>query len=277
MNNIFINEGIIEPLHYFFKKKNKTNLVIICGDNSFPKELNDFNFKNYNIQQIHYFNGFSVNPQFNQFYDALLNIKKIKPDVIIGVGGGTVIDISKMLCFFITFNISKNEIQSILKNSKPKIDLKEKPELILMPTTAGSGAESTSFSVIYINDIKYSFFHKSLKPKNVICDLSLIYNAPNYVLSCSGLDALVQSIESILSIQSNSKSEEYASLALKLIWNSIEPAINKKDSLLLKNMVNGSHLAGQAINISKTTGNHALSYKITSLYGIPHGHCVAIL
>jgi len=146
-----------------------------------------------------------------------------------------------------------------------------------MPTTAGSGAEATNFSVIYIKGIKYSFYHPKLLAKNIICDVTLVKNAPDYIFSCSCIDALVQLIEPIWALKDSPKSNKYSFLSLNYLWHNIENAILKRDPIAIANIVKGSYYAGRTINLSKTTANHALSYKITTLYDIPHGHCLKML
>ena len=146
-----------------------------------------------------------------------------------------------------------------------------------MPTTAGSGAEATGFSVVYFGGDKYSFLHKSLIPDFVIGDVALIKDAPHHILASSAMDALAQAVESYWSVGGTDESRAFAKDAITLTWNSVLEAINARNVRSMADLIRGSNLAGRAINISKTTGNHALSYKITTDHGIPHGHCVGML
>ena len=139
------------------------------------------------------------------------------------------------------------------------------------------GLKLQAFPVVYFGQEKFSFAHSSLLPDYVIADPSLVKNAPNKVLASSVMDAISQSIESIWSRGSTEKSKKLARKALLMLWKSASTAINTRNSQSLSDIVLGSHLAGKAINISKTTANHALSYKITTSHGIPHGHCVGML
>ena len=99
---------------------------------------------------------------------------------------------------------------------------------------------------------------------------------PESITAHSGLDALCQSIESIWSVGANEESLNYATEALDLIWNHLERAVNESTPESRVAMAWGSHLAGQAINITKTTLPHALSYSITTQHEVPHGAAVAL-
>lgn len=90
------------------------------------------------------------------------------------------------------------------------------------------------------------------------------------------LDALCQGIESWWSINSTDESKEYSKIAIETIMNNWEQYIFEDDEQAAEQIMVGSNYAGKAINITQTTAPHAFSYKLTSLYGIPHGHAVAI-
>ncbi len=91
------------------------------------------------------------------------------------------------------------------------------------------------------------------------------------------MDALCQGIESYWSIHSTDESRQLARGAIELAWNWIESAVIDHDPEALEHMAEASHLAGRAINITKTTAPHAVSYPMTSHFGITHGHAVALL
>ena len=92
----------------------------------------------------------------------------------------------------------------------------------------------------------------------------------------SALDALVQTIESYWSTKSTSSSREYSKKALKLIKASLHDLYHNPSNETREKLALGSHYAGKAINIAKTTAAHALSYTLTEKYKIPHGHAVSL-
>ena len=198
--------------------------------------------------------------------------------MVIGVGGGSILDTAKvMICFVGETEIDDGRIAEIIKGASFEVKASTKPKLVLLPTTAGSGAEMTHFSVVYFGSSKFSFANKAMLADLVITNPDLLLNAPNYILASSGMDAIAQSIESFWARGGNTKSRAFALSGLKLMWQSLVPAIINRKRAALEDIIKGSNLAGQAINISKTTANHALSYKITTDFGIPHGHCVGML
>jgi alcohol dehydrogenase class IV len=95
-------------------------------------------------------------------------------------------------------------------------------------------------------------------------------------MAVSGTDALAHSIESIWNVNATKLSLLYATQALKLIWNNLPNAVLHRDKDAMQKIAIGSNLAGRAINLTKTTAPHALSYGFTQLLGLPHGHSVAL-
>ena len=124
--------------------------------------------------------------------------------------------------------------------------------LIAIPTTAGTGSESTQFSVIYINKRKYSIDDPKLLPNFVILDSSFLNGSPTELIATTGMDALTQSIESLWSVNSTEQSRGYATEAIKIIRDTLEEAyISGYDSgdsgeVMLK----AANLSGKAINIT---------------------------
>ena len=101
-------------------------------------------------------------------------------------------------------------------------------------------------------------------------------NSPKYLKACTAFDAYCQAIESYWAVKSTPISRKYARKAIEICRDNIVNYINTNDSIYAGKMAQASNLAGKAINISRTTAAHAMSYSITSKYGIPHGHAVAL-
>lgn len=115
-----------------------------------------------------------------------------------------------------------------------------------------------------------------MKPEYVFLSSAFSRSVNQYLTACSGLDVFCQAVESIWNVNSNAESEEYALEAAKLAWNNLRNAVLHSDDTARENMQEAAYLAGKAINITKTTAPHAVSYAFTSYYGIPHGHAVAL-
>ena len=149
--------------------------------------------------------------------------------------------------------------------------------LIVLPTTAGTGAETTRFSVLYKNEVKYSVEHDAVLPDYAIVYPPFTYNNNRYLTACTGFDALSQAIEAFWNINATEESETYAEKAIRLLWPNLHQLVNNPTDYSLRDKVSeGSYWAGRAINITKTTAPHAFSYPFTSFYGYPHGHAVAL-
>lgn len=198
-----------------------------------------------------------------QLYDK---VKENDFSHIVAVGGGTVMDTAKTLAVAFSNHIEK--IEDILATPSQFKNLKE---LIFVPTTCGSGSEATRFAVVYKEKKKYSVTHESIIAQTAILDANLLKSLPLKVRNSTVLDALSQAIESMWAKDGTEKSREYSKKAIALILKGLE---TDNDTEKLKLFLLGSYFAGKAIDISKTTASHAISYPLTSKFGIPHGIAV---
>jgi len=186
-------------------------------------------------------------------------------DLIIAVGGGTIIDIAKIIS--IAYSNGCEKVEEVLSDRT----LANRLDLIFIPTTAGTGSEATSFAVVYRDKVKISIDHQSLLPAYVVLDPLLLRSLPVPILNSTVLDALAQAIESIWARGGTEESREYAKEAIGLILDHLD----KENTIeRLSGFQVASHLAGKAINISKTTLPHSISYPVTSHFGVPHGIAV---
>jgi alcohol dehydrogenase len=217
-----------------------------------------------------HFSDFDVNPKIEDAERGVALAIEAGIDLIVGVGGGSVMDMAKLIkAFYVAPEKSKELAKGELAMTDPKIPM------VLIPTTAGSGSEATHFAVVYIGLDKYSLASEHLLPDGVILDGSLIASATQYQKACNGLDALAQAIESAWAVGSTKQSRDFSFRAVSLCAKYLQDVLATSASNdALQGMMEASNLAGKAINISKTTAAHAWSYGITSHYGVPHGHAV---
>ena len=226
-------------------------------------------------KEVTHLTCFHTNPRVEDVSQLLNQIdNKESYQAIIAVGGGSVIDTAKLLKAFwinppsLDEYLGSEDIRELRPAALP---------LIAIPSTAGSGSEATRFAVVYKNKKKYSVEHDDLLPNFSVVIPSLLASVPPHIAASSGMDALCQGIESYWSIHSTDKSRKFAAEAITLAWNWIEKAVNERCPDALNHMAKASHLAGCAINITKTTAPHAVSYPMTSYFGITHGHAVGLL
>lgn len=217
------------------------------------------------IAVVHFFD-ITPNPTVENLLQALSFLQKASVDVVIGVGGGSALDMAKLCAVYWDKKIDFTD---------PNLT-REKP-LILIPTTAGSGSETTKFAVIYENGNKVSVDHPALLADEIFLDPKLTVNLPKYVTAYTAADALCQAIESYWARAATPESKNWAINAIKLVLENAKAAIaNPSDLNARLQLLIGASLAGKAINVTRTTAPHALSYYLTQTYGIPHGHAVAL-
>ena len=261
-----------EDIKKFIEDKGFKKIFVLCGKKSFVTSGAEIFFnKLLNKKEIKLFYKNSELPVLEELINIINNIKDFKPDLILAVGGGTIIDYAKIA------NVV--DVRDDLKDLivKYKYPFKNKyTKLAVIPTTAGSGAEVTSNAVIYVDGIKHSFEGDLLIPDNFFLIPEFLLSAPNNIKASSGFDAIAQALESLVSKKSNEQSVEYASKSLKISTRSYISFLKNPDLKNASEMSIASNLAGKAISISKTTAPHAVSYPFTSLFNISHGHAVAL-
>lgn len=266
---VFHGQGCLKKLVEILRKSGARNVLIFHGRASFESSglketLNTVEGINYT-----FCGDLRPNPEIQIVRRCLYKYKLSTPDVVIAIGGGSIIDTAKVVIAFASGSHEKD----ILRN---QFSLNvSRPRFWAVPTTAGSGSEATHFAVLYKNSLKYSIANPDLKPDVVFLDPTLTLSCPTSLVLESGADAVCQAIESWWSKGATSRSRIFALQALALILENIFKVIKDPNNLdIRKAMLEGAHLAGKAINISKTTAGHALGYGLTSSFGVPHGLAV---
>ena len=247
-------------------------IFILCGKKSFITSGAEILFKKILLsKQVKFFYKKSEIPIIDELIEIIKNIRNFKPDLILAIGGGSIIDYAKIAN---VVEARSDLAQLIINYSYPF--KKKYTKLAVIPTTAGSGAEVTSNAVIYVNNIKHSFESELLLPDNFFLIPEFLISAPIKIKSSAGFDAIAQALESLISKKSNNQSIEYATESLKISLNSYLSFLKKPNLKNATEMSIASNLAGKAISISKTTVPHAVSYPFTSIFKISHGHAVSL-
>jgi alcohol dehydrogenase class IV len=218
------------------------------------------------------FADFTANPRLEDIQAGTRQFLAAPCDVIVGIGGGSALDVAKMIGIF-----AGNEhivAERIVRNNAT-IERRGLP-VIAIPTTSGTGAQVTRFSALYVDGLKYSVSHPFVLPAVAIVDPKLTYSMPAALTASTGVDALSQGLESMWAVGSTEESQEYAGESVRLAVRHLSKAVHHPCPDSRRGMALAAHLAGQAIDISKTTAAHALSYTFTSDYGVPHGQAVGL-
>ena len=206
------------------------------------------------------FSDFVSNPTYENVMAGVKAFSGCKS--IVSIGGGSAIDVAKAIKYYVSLDKNGEYCYRNIPH-------------VAVPTTAGTGSESTRYAVIYKDGVKLSLTHDALFPNAAILNEGFIKTLPIYQKKCTLFDALGHSIESIWSINATKQSICYAREAIDIIKKYYKGYLNGDESTI-KSIQKAANLAGKAINISQTTAAHALSYKITSLFKIPHGHAVML-
>lgn len=273
MKTDYFGVGCLNSIRSIMERHKATRIFLVTGGKSFFVSGAQAAITPYLDGKIVVrFSDFSVNPKIGDVIKGVSELRQAKSDIVIAIGGGSAIDMAKLIN--ITFP-SIYEPHDIVTGKK-SIDMRGLP-LIAIPTTAGSGSEATHFAVVYVDSTKYSLAHKYILPDYSIVDPSLTYGLPPGLTAVSGFDALCQAVESYWAITATEESQEYASQSIRMILSSLESAVNSPNREARKTMSLAAHLAGKAINITKTTAPHAISYPLTTCFNIPHGHAAALM
>ena len=213
------------------------------------------------------FNGFTPNPTYEDMCRGVELFNREMCDVVLAIGGGSALDVAKCIKLYHNMEAGENYLEQEIRPNDT--------EIIAVPTTAGTGSESTRFAVIYYKGEKQSVADESILPKFVILNSRLLNTHPEYHRKTTMLDALCHGIESFWSVNSTQESRGYSEKAIRMILENMGGYL-MNTTAGNRAMLLASNFAGRAINITQTTAGHAMCYKLTSLYGISHGHAAAL-
>lgn len=205
--------------------------------------------------------------------DAL--ITELRPqgfNVVVGFGGGSVIDAAKVVACSLAGANSRPLHQRFRANEATAVT--RACSLISVPTTAGTGAEVTPFATVWddAEKRKYSLSGVAVAPDAALLDARLTLSLPAFETLYSGLDALSHSMESLWNTNRTPISEAYSRQAFRLIVQALpEVLANPADTHSRAMMQQASLLAGLAIASTRTAVAHSMSYPLTSHYQVPHG------
>ena len=269
-NPVSINfgEGIFDKIHQFIGGRNYA--LITYSDDQFTSYTRSL-IKTSGKPAL-LINDIAPNPDFELLSEQakLYSEIKNKPEVIVALGGGSVIDSAKV------FSAAENgfeNIKSFLETKKGGQDLSSTP-IIAVPSTSGTGSEVTCWATIWDkkNSRKYSLAHEKLFPEIALIDPKLMMGKSYELTLVTALDALSHALESIWNINANTISANHATFAAKSILKILPTLLNDLTNINLRTeMASASLSAGLAFSSTKTAIAHNLSYPITLGWGVPHG------
>lgn len=269
-------EGCIADIKGIIKKEMAKNIIVFTDKGIRQTGLLDILTKLLDTLHVDYqvLDDMTPEPAYQDVERNLKSLDGCTGDLIIAVGGGSVMDTAK-LC-------------SVLKGADYTIrDLLDDParavkqiKTVMIPTTCGTGAEATCNAIVAIPEeqTKKGIVNDHMIPDYVLLDVQMIKELPKPIIAATGVDALAHVVECYTSKKATPFSDTYAIAGARLIFRNIREAYQNPDDMQAKNnMMLGAFYGGVAITGSGTTAVHALSYPLGGKYHIAHGVSNAIL
>ena len=226
------------------------------------------------------YDGTEPNPSIENIEDAFALYKSEGCDSIVGFGGGSAMDAAKVVgCRVARPNESVKQMGRLmgyfpvtLAAANAKV-----PYIVAVPTTAGTGAESTVAAVVSDHQIdkKYTITDIAMRPKSVVLDAELAIGLPPRQTAYTCIDLVSHCTEGFISYAHNPRGDEWAIKGVRLAKENIEAAMtNGKDLVARQNLCEAAYAGGQALNMETTGYIHPFCHKIGAKYNLVHGRCI---
>lgn len=224
--------------------------------------------------EVHRFDDVEPDPPFEIASKASQAVKDSGADIILGLGGGSSLDIAKVASILVT---NSDPVSSYFG-----IDMVPKPGLktILVPTTAGTGSEVTPIAILSDTEekLKKGIVSSHLFPAAAILDPMLTLGLPAPVTAATGMDALIHAVEAYTSLNATAFTDLLAEQSIRLISSNLRTAFANGSNVQARyKMLEGSLLAGMAFANAGVTAVHAFAYPIGAEFHIPHGVANSIM
>lgn len=219
------------------------------------------------------FDKIETEPTFNLCEEVRHTAKEENVDLIVAVGGGSVLDLCKVVCAGVVDDKPLTKFAGILKIKKQPLPL------FAVPTTAGTGSETTFIAVITDSlGQKRTVISPKIVPTLAVLDSNLLVNMPAKLTASTGIDALSHAIESYVSTQTTDGHDFYAPTAVSLIFKNLKKCVDEPENKVARQkMLKASYLAGVSMNKEMVGYAHAFAHQLGSFYHIPHGEAIAMV
>lgn len=261
----------------FVKNKGYAKMLVVTGPNVYKKGLADELIRGLEENGVKYalFNRVVNNPTIDNIEEAYVLYKAEGCDSIVALGGGSPMDLAKVVgARAAKPNKPVKKMKGLLKI------MKRIPDLYAIPTTAGSGSETTIAAVVSDSKTheKYPINDLSLIPRYAILDPKLTAALPPSTTATTGMDALTHAVEAYIGRSNTKKTKESAEKAVKLIFDNLLKAYEHGDDIeARRNMQRASYYAGVAFTRAYVGYVHALAHALGGFYGTPHGLANSVL
>ncbi|WP_455793398.1 iron-containing alcohol dehydrogenase [Clostridium butyricum] len=274
--NIIFGRGSVSEIGSEVLKYGKTALIVTGKTSTKKTGLLDRTIKLLNESDIKtiVFDKVEQNPLTTTAYDGAELAKKEKCDVVVGLGGGSIMDAAKAIAF-ITLN--EGDVSDYIFGKKTS---DEALPIILVPTTCGTGSEGNGFAVLTNpdNNDKKSLRCNAIVAKASIIDPELMTTMPKHILASVGFDALCHNMEAYLSKNEQPLTTIMALQGIELIGKNLVKVYNNKDDMeAFEKITWASTLGGMVINTAGVTAPHGMEHPASGLKNIVHGRGLAAL
>ena len=270
-------EGAVKQLPSAIKNKGLSKVLVVTDKGLMSLNLLDSLFEELEKTGISYvvFDGVQPNPTIDNIEDAVELYLENGCQGIVAFGGGSPMDCAKA-CGARIARPDKTvpQMRGVLKVNK------KLPPLFAVPTTAGTGSETTVAAVVSnpITHEKNAINDNHLIPKVAVLDPELTVGLPKHITSTTGMDALTHAVEAYIGKSNTFKTKKYAEKATKLIFDNLYNAYEDgKDLDARMNMLEASFWAGAAFTRAYVGYVHAIAHNLGGHYGIPHGLANAVI
>lgn len=251
------------------------NVLIVSDPFLYKSGLAEKIGKSLEGKKVAYFSQIEPNPSCESVDKAADLGREIKADCVIGLGGGSALDVSKIVACLIS---NPGSIYDYYAGGDKTLSPR-KAGLICIPTTAGTGSEVTNVGVFTNSKtgIKMPFVTDQFWPDYAVIDPEMTYTLPKPVTASTGMDAFCHAIEAYWNKESQPISDALAMKAIKLVLENIKTAYDEPTNPKARSaMMEASLLAGLAFSQTRTTGMHAISFPLTTDFGASHGVACSI-
>lgn len=222
------------------------------------------------------FDGVEEDPSSATSLKGAEAMLEFQPDWIVGLGGCSAIDAAKTMWIF--YEYPDTDFDSLIKPFSVPV-LRNKAKFIAIPSTSGTGTETTGLAVITDREkgVKYPIVSYELTPDIAIVDGEICASMPAHITSNTGLDALTHCVEAFVSNIDNNYADVLSKGGLEIVFDNLPEAVKNPENIVARqNMHDASFMAGLAFNNAWLGIVHSLSHQVGALYGIPHGCANAI-